>query len=159
MASGCTSTSNNKNFSADGISFQYPDTWNATSQVGNNSTQIMAADKDFIISNGTKGNVVLIIKSSSYSKNNISQTRQQIVNQAQKSGQMATNTTLNIAGLNASDISYTGNDTQGNTAYVRLIDFEKNSKMYIILLVSGGGTDVSNAKYYFNTIIQSFKVD
>ncbi len=158
MASGCTNQ-NTKNFTADGMSFQYPDTWNTTSQVSANATQIMVANQEFISSNGTKGNVVLIIKSSNASTSNMTQTRQQIINQAQQSGQNATNTTLSIAGVSASDISYTGNDTSGNAAHVRLIDFVKNNNLYVLLFVSGGGTDVTTAKSSFDVIVKSFKVD
>jgi hypothetical protein len=158
MASGCTNQ-NTKNFTASGMSFQYPDTWNATSQVGANATQIMVANNEFISSNGTKGNVVLMIKTSNVSTSNMTQTRQQIVNQAQQSGQNATNTTINITGVTASDISYTGNDTSGNAAYVRLIDFQKNNNLYVLLFVSGGGTDIIQAKSSFDVIVKSFKVD
>ena len=59
MISGCTTTStiNTKNFSTSGMSFQYPDTWNVSSQVNNNSTQVMVASSEFISSNATKGSV------------------------------------------------------------------------------------------------------
>ena len=161
MISGCTTTSNinTKNFSTSGMSFQYPDTWNVSSQVNNNSTQVMVASPEFISSNATKGSVLLIIKLSKSGDNNMSQTRQELITQAQQSGQNATNATINIAGVTASDISYTGKDTTGNNTYGRLIDFEKNNSLYLLLFASGGGADIDAVKPYFDVIIKSFNVE
>jgi len=161
MISGCTTTStiNTKNFSTSGMSFQYPDTWNVSSQVNNNSTQVMVASSEFISSNATKGSVVLILKIPKSGDNNMSQTRQELMTQAQQSGQNATNATINIAGVTASDISYTGKDTTGNNTYGRLIDFEKNDSVYLLLFASGGGADINASKPYFDVIVKSFKVE
>lgn len=161
MASGCTSNQsiNTKNFSAGGISFQYPDTWNASSQVGANATQIVVASPEFISSNGTKGSVVLILKVSNLTASNMTQTRQEFLTQAQQSGQNVTNATISIAGVSASDISYNGNDTQGNKAYARLIDFNKNNTIYLMLFATGGGADVEAAKPYFDVIVKSFQAE
>lgn len=161
MISGCTTTSTitTKNFSASGISFQYPDTWNATNQVSNNSTQIVVASSEFISTNGTKGSVVLILKLPKTADNNMTQTRQEFITQAQQSGQNVTNGTINITGLSASDISYSGKDTLGNNTYARLVDFEKNDSVYMILFATGGGTDINTAKSYFDVIVKNFKVE
>jgi hypothetical protein len=161
MASGCTSTQNisTKNFSAGGMSFNYPDTWNASSQLGENATQIVVANQEFISSNGTKGSVVLILKVANASTSNMTQARQDLITQAQQSGQNVTNKSVTIAGLNASDISYIGNDSQGNKAYARLIDFEKNNTLYMLLFATGGGADVNSAQTSFDVIVTSFKVD
>lgn len=161
MASGCTTDQNipTKNFSADGMSFQYPDTWNTTSQVTANASQIVVASSEFIKTNGTKGSVVLILKISNASTSNMSQTRQEFATQAKQSGQDYTNATINIAGVTASDISYTGNDTQGNAAYARLVDFEKNNTLYLFMFATGGGEDVDASKPYFDVIVKSFKLE
>jgi len=160
MISGCTTspTITTKNFSASGISFQYPDTWNVTSQVSNNSTQIMVANSEFLSTNGTKGSVVLILKLPKTSDNNMTQTRQELITQAEQSGQNATNTTINIAGVSASDISYSGKDTLGNNTYARLVDFEKNDSLYLILFATGGGADTNASKPYFDVIVKNFQV-
>ena len=89
----------------------------------------------------------------------MSQTRQTLLTQAQQSGQNATNATINIAGVTASDISYTGKDTTGNNTYGRLIDFEKNDSLYLLLFASGGGVDINTVKPYFDVIVNSFKVE
>jgi hypothetical protein len=161
MISGCTnsSTITTKNFSASGISFQYPDTWNVTSQVSNNSTQIVVVSSEFMSTNGTKGSIALILKLPTSADNNMTQTRQELLTQAQQSGQNATNGTINITGVSASDISYSGNDTLGNNTYARLIDFEKNDSLYMILFATGGGADINTAKSYFDVILKNFKVD
>ena len=65
MASGCisnqnqTNQSSNKTYSANGISFQYPDTWNLTDSITKNAT-LQIESPDFQITNGnpTKGNLV-----------------------------------------------------------------------------------------------------
>ena len=163
MASGCTSDQSitTKNFSAGGMSFQYPDTWNASTQTNENATQILVASPDFISSNGTEGSVVLILKitNASASASNMSETRQEFATQAQESGQNYTNATVDIAGISASDLSYVGNDTQGNTAYARLVDFEKDNALYLLMFATGGGTDIDDAKPYFDVIVKSFKVE
>lgn len=161
MVSGCTSTStiSTKNYSAGGMSFQYPDTWNVSSQTGANATQIVVANQEFISSNGTKGSVVLIMKVDNSSTNNMTQARQDLITQAQQAGQNVTNTNVTITGLTASDISYVGNDSQGNKAYARLIDFEKNNTLYMLLFATGGGADVNSAQSSFDVIVKSFKVE
>jgi len=160
MISGCTSTStiSTKNFTASGMTFEYPDTWNVTNQSGENVTQIMVANQEFFSSNGTKGSVALLLKMPSSNSNNMTQTREALITQAQQAGQNVTNTTINIAGVNASDISYVGNDSQGNKAYARLIDFEKNNSIYMLLFATGGGADVNSAQSSFDVIVKSFKV-
>lgn len=161
MVSGCTSdqTISTKNFSAGGMSFNYPDTWNASSQLGANATQIVVANQDFISSNGTKGSVVLILKVANASTSNMTQARQDLVTQAQQSGQNVTNKSITIGGINASDISYTGTDSQGNKAYARLVDFEKNNTLYLLLFATGGGADVNSAQTSFDVIVRSFKIE
>jgi uncharacterized protein YcfL len=161
MASGCTSNQNitTNNFSSGGMSFQYPDTWNVSTQTNENATQIIVASPDFISSNGTKGSVVIILKITNASASNMSETRQEFATQAQQSGQNYTNATVNIAGISASDMSYVGNDTQGNTAYARLVDFEKNNTLYLLMFATGGGVDIETVKPYFDVIVKSFKVE
>lgn len=161
MVSGCTSTStiSTKNYTADGIYFEYPDTWNASSQLSDNATQIVVANQEFISSNGTKGSVVLIMKVVNASTNNMTQANENMITQAQQSGQNVTNATVTIAGINASDISYVGNDSQGNKAYARLIDFEKNNNLYMLLFATGGGADINSAQSSFDVIVKTFKVE
>jgi len=89
----------------------------------------------------------------------MTQTRQEFITQAQQSGQNVTNGTINITGLSASDISYSGKDTLGNNTYARLVDFEKNDSVYMILFATGGGTDINTAKSYFDVIVKNFKVE
>lgn len=159
MASGCTSDQSipTKNISVSGMSFMYPDTWNVTSQVGSNATQIAVTNQEFISSDGSKGSIVLILKVSNASASNMTETRNEFANQA-RSGKNFTNNTINIASANASDMSYIGNDTQGNTSYARLIDFTKNNTLYLLMFATGGGSDIEAAKPYFDVIVKSFKV-
>ena len=68
MASGCTSqTGNNttatKNYSANGISFNYPSSWAILNETSNeNGTVVALGDADIQKNNTVKGNGVTIIK-------------------------------------------------------------------------------------------------
>lgn len=159
MVSGCTSNQSipTKNFSISGMSFMYPESWNVTSQESSNATLVMIKSEELLSSNGEKGNVVLILKVSNASKSNMTQTRDEFATQA-LSGKNFTNTTINIAGSNASDMSYIENDTQENASYARLIDFTKNDTLYILMFATVGGSDMDAAKQYFDVIVKSFKV-
>jgi PsbP-like protein len=165
MSSGCTSNQNQTNqsqiptktYAAGGISFQYPDTWNVTSVNKGNITQIIVADTQFINSNNTKGNGVLILKVPKTTNINMTQARQAILNQAKQSGMNASNGTVNIAGLTASETSYSGT-VNGTTESAKIIDFEKNNNLYLLLFVTMG-VDVNAAQPYFDVIINSFKID
>ena len=166
MSSGCTTNQNQTNqsqistktYSAGGISFQYPDTWNVTSANNGNVTQIVVADNQFVNSNSTKGNGVLILKLPKTTDINMSQARQEILNQAKRSGKNTSNGTVKIAGLTASVTSYNGT-VNGTFESAKIIDFEKNNKLYLLLFVSIGGVDVDAAQPYFDVIINSFKID
>jgi outer membrane lipoprotein-sorting protein len=166
MSSGCTSNQNQTNqsqiptktYAAGGISFQYPDTWNVTSTNNGNVTQIVVADTQFVNSNSTKGSGVLILKLPKTTNINMTQARQEILNQAKQSGKNASNGTVNIAGLTASETSYSG-AVNGTVESAKIIDFEKNNNLYLLLFVTLGGVDVNAAQPYFDIIINSFKIE
>lgn len=164
MASGCTSQTNQtqiptKNFSASGISFQYPDTWNLSSATNANATMITISNPEFVQTNGTKGSVILIVKAPKTAEMNMEQSRQQLLNQSKESGQNATNGSISIAGLTGTETAYTAKDTQNQTSYARLIDFEKDNMVYLLLFATGGGADIEAAKPYFDVIVKSFKIE
>jgi len=166
MASGCisnqnqTNQSSTKTYSANGISFQYPNTWNLTDTITKNAT-LQIESPDFQITNGnpTKGNLVSISKDTipqgvNLTADNITKS---LSTSIKKSGVNATNETVNIAGVTATKFSF--NDTvQNATANVWVIAFEKNNILYILTFASVGD-DLQKAKQNFETIINSFKVD
>ncbi len=156
MVSGCTEEISTKKFSISGMSFLYPDTWNITTQDSSNSTLIMVKDGEFMSSQGAKGSIALIMKVVNAS-DNITNTPNEFAKQAQLSKDF-TNTTINIAGTEASDMSYTGNDTQGNISYARLISFNKDKTLYLLMFATGGGSDIEASKPYFDVIVKSFEI-
>jgi len=159
MVSGCTSDQNipTKNFTGSGMSFLYPDTWNVTTKVNANATLIMVQNEEFQSSEGAKGSVVLIMKVYNASASNMTDTSKEFAKLA-RSGKNFTNNTINIASANASDMSYIGNDTQGNNSYTRLINFTKNNTLYLLMFATGGGSDIEASKPFFDVIIKSFKL-
>ena len=166
MSSGCTNNQNQTNqsqiptktYAAGGISFKYPDTWNVTSANNDNVTQIITADTQFINSNSTKGSGVLILKLPKTTNINMSQARQEILNQAKQSGKNASSGTVKIAGLTASVTSYNGT-VNGTFESAKIIDFEKNNTLYLLLFVTVGGVNATAAQPYFDVIINSFKIE
>ena len=166
VVSGCISNQNqtnqsaNKTYSANGMSFQYPGTWNLTDNIKKNAT-LQIESPDFQITNGnpTKGNLVSISKEIipqgvNLTADNITTS---LSTSIKKSGVNATNETVNIAGVTATKFSF--NDTfQNATANVWVIAFEKNNILYILTFASVGD-DLQKAKQNFENIINSFKVD
>jgi hypothetical protein len=167
MASGCISNQNQTNqtstkaYSANGISFQYPDTWNLTENTTANATVIKIESPDVQITNGnaTKGNLVSIAKEiipqgTNLTTDNLTTT---LSNTIQKSGLNTTNETVNIAGVTATKFSF-NQTVQNATGNVWIIAFEKNNIIYSFTFASVE-EDQQKAKQNFEAIISSFKVD
>jgi PsbP-like protein len=166
VASGCISNQNQTNqsatktYSANGMSFQYPGTWNLTDSIKKNAT-LQIESPDFQITNGnpTKDNLVSISKEIIPQRINLTADNitTSLSNSIKKSGVNATNETVNIAGVTTTKFSF--NDTvQNATANVWVIAFEKNNILYILTFASVG-EDLKKAKQNFETIINSFNVD
>jgi PsbP-like protein len=169
LSSGCTTNQNQTNqsqiptktYAANGISFQYPDTWNLTDKSTANATLITIKSPDVQLTNGnaTKGYLVSILKQAipkgvNITTANITDT---LSNTAKQSGLNATNETVNIAGVTATKISF--NQTiQNATGNVWIIAFEKNNNIYSLTFASVE-EDLQTAKQNFDIIINSFKID
>ena len=158
LASGCTSQNGNnttatKAYSANGISFNYPDNWTVTNDTTNNNTTIIAlGDVDFNQTNGTKGNGVQILK--------LPQTNNSSAELASIKTQFAsfngTNTTTTIAGVTANQTTF--NATANNvTAQLRFIDFQKNNFVYFIQYITVS-SNFENQQQLFDTITKSLQV-
>jgi hypothetical protein len=158
MASGCTSQNGNnttatKAYSANGISFNYPDNWTITNDTSNNNTTLIAlGDVDFNQTNGTKGNGVSILK--------VPQTNNSSAELASIKSQFAsfngTNTTTTIAGVTANETTF--NATANNvTAQLRFIDFQKNNFVYFIQYITVS-SDFQKQQQLFDTITKSLQV-
>lgn len=158
LASGCTSQNGNnttatKAYSANGISFNYPDNWTITNDTtSNNTTLIALGDVDFNQTNGTKGNGVSILK--------VPQTNNSSAELASIKTQFAsfngTNTTTTIAGVTANQTTF--NATANNvTAQLRFIDFQKNNFVYFIQYITVS-SNFENQQQLFDTITKSLQV-
>jgi len=162
MASGCVTNTTNqtKNYSANGVSFQYPANWTLQNATNNNITGIMVVDADFNRTNGTLGSLATIIMGPQANSADLATFKNNITSEAKSSGVNVTNATVSIAGLTANATTLTGTDNSTNQIYVQLIDFSKNNKSFIIFLEAiGSSTAVDNAKAGFDVIIKSFKVE
>jgi len=169
MSSGCTTNQNQTNqsqiptktYAANGISFQYPDTWNLTDKSTANVTLITIKSPDVQITNGnaTKGNLVLITKQAVPQGVNITTANitDMISSSLKKSGLNATNETVNIAGVTATKFSFT-QTIQNATDNVWVIEFAKNNYLYSLIFVSVG-EDLQTAKQNFDVFINSFKIE
>lgn len=156
MASGCTSqTGNNstatKAYSANGISFNYPDTWAIINETNNeNGTAVILGDADFNTNNGTKGSGLVVFKvpKSTNSSAEIANLKTQLSN--------GTNSTITIAGVTANETSF--NASANNvTAQFKFLDFEKNNFLYLIQYTSvTNGTQTQEG--LFDTITKSFQI-
>jgi PsbP-like protein len=167
FASGCTTqgptnqttTMPTKTYNAGGISFNYPDTWNITSQSTENATIVTLTDPDFTKTNGTKGAGVMILKALKTSGVDMTQVRQQMLSSVQQSGANASATTATtINGINANETTITSTNAQGVQGQIRLIDFEKNNNIYLLMLITIGA-DIQSQKQNFDVILNSFKAE
>lgn len=160
MVSGCTSTQtvSTKNFTASGMSFYYPDTWNVTSQIGENATQILVANKEFFSSNMTKGCFVYIVKVNNSTSNDAIQLNNSFYSHMQQFGNNTTNGTVTVDGLNASELKYVGNDSSGKQLYLKLINFDVNNTYYALEFQSRDVADEYSVRASFDVILNNFKV-
>jgi ABC-type sulfate/molybdate transport systems ATPase subunit len=164
LASGCIAQQGNqtsnqtKTYSAGGISFKYPGSWNIIAATTNNTTIVTVNDVNFNRTNATRGAAVMILKTPKTSNANAQQLRQQMLQRAQHTGANATVTTATtVNGISANETTYNEKNRAGRQEQVKIIDFEKNNNFYIIMLVPFGG-DLQSQKQNFDLIVNSFKV-
>lgn len=161
MASGCTTTNQNttKSYSANGVSFEYPNSWYLQNLTESNVTTVQLSDPDYNQTNASKGSFAAIIVGPETSSSDLATFRNSLRSEANASGVNSTTSTITIAGVSANATTFTGKDDSGNQVYLQLIDFTKGSKSLIIFLAAGGGANIDTAKSNFDVIIKSFKVE
>lgn len=162
MASGCvsdtTKQNNTKNYSANGISFQYPGNWSLESASEANVTTIQISDPDYNKTNATKGSFVAIVVGPQTNAADLATFRNSLTTEAKNSGINSTTSNVNIAGISANATTFSGKNNN-TEAYMHLIDFTKNNKSFIIFMIVGGGANIDMAKSNFDIIVKSFKVE
>ncbi len=159
FASGCTQnsltnqTSNSSNsYSVGGISFNYPEDWVVTSITRGNQSFVSVTDAQSAQTNNTRGDSLIIAKA----PKSANRTLETIANQITQTNANATNSTVNIAGISATQFTQTGTQN-GTQIESKLIYFEKNSIIYTLQLIAIGNT-IQSQQQYFDIITNSLKV-
>lgn len=159
-ASGCTSQNGNgtnststKTYSNNNITFNYPASWEIISENSSeNGTVIAIGDADIQKNNTTTGNGVVIFKLPQ-TANNTADLKTLKTQVATLNG---TNSTINIAGINANETTF--NTTANNvTGQIKLIDFTKNNFIYFIQYTTLS-SDFQTQSGLFDIITKSFTV-
>ena len=160
MASGCTTTSQNttKSYDANGVSFDYPNTWQIENTTDSNITTIQLSDPEYNQTNASKGSFAVVIIGPEAVSSDMAEFRKILKDEAGTSGVNSTTKTISIAGVQANATTFTGKDDDGSEAYLQLIDFTKANKSIIIFMAAGGGANIDAAKTNFDVIIKNFKV-
>jgi hypothetical protein len=163
FTAGCTQNNqtNQSNttgsYAVNGLSFNYPIEWVITSQTRGNVNSINIFDQDFLESNGTKGDLVLIVSQPKTENITYDSVKKSMTNSSNITYN-TTNNTVNIAGLTGNMTTFTGKDSSGNETQLKLIYFEKNNFVYILNFIAAGGVNIQDQQKYFDIIINSFQV-
>ena len=157
--SGCTNSgtgNNTKNYSSNGVSFNYPSNWTLENQTTVNDT-IMVNDMGSMNASRvtTSFEVQIIPQNGLTEQAAIKQSNNTIV---PTGWEKISNNTLTIDNKTAYQRTYIVNDTNYNqTMRYSQIFFVKNGNIYSITLQAPDNT-FDNVKSNFETIINSFKV-
>ncbi|KAF5089199.1 hypothetical protein DSECCO2_29180 [anaerobic digester metagenome] len=160
--SGCVSNQNQTNnttshYSQNGISFDYPGSWNTANAVSNNSVAAVA-DPNSVASTGEPQTFVLIQKSNATAGSDM-----QTVYDANyaslftnTSYQRVSEANITVNGAAALENVYTVNSTSA-TMQMRAVWLKENSDIYVILC-GALQSDFSNQQNNFNLVVNSFTV-
>jgi sortase A len=156
FVSGCTSQTSipTKTYSAGGMSFDYPDSWNLTSSLNGNSTVITLSDPEFTNNNGTSGDAAIILRVPKTNNVTLDSLKDSLLTNLKQTSN-GTSTTRTVNGINANETTYNA-QTANATAEIKIIDFEKNNFIYLIMLATINKNATSEQKYY-DVVINSFK--
>lgn len=161
--SGCVSTGNETNnttshYSQNGISFDYPGTWNTANAVSNNSIAAVGDPNTVDNTTGEPQTFVLIQKS------NATSSALQTAYDANYAS-LFTNTSyqrvsegnITVNGATALENVYTVNSTSGTAMQMQAVWLKESSGIYVILC-GAPQSDFSNQQDNFNLVINSFEV-
>ncbi len=157
FVSGCATNQTSvptKTYSAGGMTFDYPNTWNLTSSVNGNSTIITISDPEFTNNNGTSGDAAVVLRVAKTNNVTIESIKASMLKNLNQSGN-GTTTTRTVNGITANESTYDVQITNA-TAQIKTIDLEKNNFIYLIMLLTINKNATSEQKYY-DVIINSFK--
>lgn len=161
FTSGCTNNEVNQsdvgNYSVNGLSFSYPIEWIIQGQTRGNVNYIYLYDQEYMSSNETKGDIVIITSTPSNENTTYETVKKGITNSTNISYKTSEGT-VNIAGLVGNLTIFNGTDSNGNKTQTKLIYFEKNNFTYILTFNVIGGINIQDQQKYFDTIINSLQI-
>ncbi|MGV8144227.1 MAG: PsbP-related protein [Methanothermobacter sp.] len=161
FTSGCTNNEVNQsdvgNYSVNGLSFSYPIEWVIQGQTRGNVNYIYLYDQEYMSSNETKGDIVIITSTPSNENTTYETVKKGITNSTNISYKTSEGT-VNIAGLVGNLTIFNGTDSNGNKTQTKLIYFEKNNFTYILTFNVIGGINIQDQQKYFDTIINSLQI-
>ena len=148
-------------YSAGGISFQYPSSWNVTTdQINGTNMQLVVQDPDSAANpQSTKIAAFTILKEQKELNETLEQCTTNFIQSLTDSGAniAPTNTSnITVSGINAAQTIYSGNDPNYNKIQIKVVCFEQNDIFYIMAFLTKG-MDLESQDPYFNIILNSFK--
>jgi hypothetical protein len=151
-----------KTYAAGGVSFQYPTSWNITTdQINGTNMQLVVQDPTSASdpqSNHASAFTILKVQKDPYET--LEQRKDSFIQSLTDSGAniAPTNTTnITVNGINATETIYSGNDPKYNKIQLKVVYFEQKDIYYIIAFFTKG-TDLQSQDTYFNIILNSFKL-
>jgi len=161
--SGCVSSGNETNnttshYSQNGISFDYPGTWNTANAVSNNSLAAVGDPNSVDNTTGEPQTFVLIQKSNATSSDLQTAYNANYASLfTNTSYQRVSEGNITVNGATALENVYTVNSTSGTAMQMQAVWLKENSDIYVILC-GATQSDFNNQQDNFNMVINSFKV-
>jgi len=154
LVSGCISFEDDgNNYSAYGVSFNYPEGWYVTSDNETGSNMIFVSNGSSF--NPTELQIQIVPNNGLSEKDALNQIK---TSESPQGYQHISNTTLTINGKTAYQDNYIGHDPNSNvTMKISTIYFVKNENMYLILIQAPEKV-FDQEKQNFEVIINSLKV-
>jgi hypothetical protein len=148
-------------YSAGGISFNYPASWNITTdEINGTDTQIVIQDPASASNSQSTQIAAFTVLTEQDPNETLDQYTANFIQSIENSGAniAATNTSsITLNGINANQTIYAGNDGNYNNIQLKMIYFEQNDMFYILAFLTKG-MDLESQDQYFNIILNSFKV-
>ena len=149
-----------KLFSAGGISFEYPSSWNITTdQINGTNIQILIQDPASVSDPNSKQIAAFTILEVQNPNETLEQQKDDFIQSLTDNGANiapSNSTNITVSGANANETLYTGNDPNYNEIQLKLVYFEQNNIYYIMAFFTKG-MDLESQEPYFDIILNSFE--
>jgi hypothetical protein len=149
-------------YAAGGISFEYPASWNITTdQINGTNMQLVIQDPASASNPQSKQlSAFTILKVQKDPYETLEQRKNSFIQSLTDNGaNIAPSSTANVTvnGINATETVYSGNDPNYNKIQVKVVYFEQNDIFYIIGFLTKG-VDLESQDPYFDIVLNSFKI-